>query len=381
MKQEVTTKRVFIRTLGCQMNVRDSEIICGLLRAKSHEITDNPEDADVILLNTCSVRQHAEDRVWSQIAGYKNEGHIIGLVGCMAEYHKYDAFKKAPNLDFVCGPNNIAAIPFLIEQAMNSKEKGLAVGQKQRDEFIYNTNFQVKKDKSFVVIAEGCNNFCSYCVVPLVRGMERSRHYEDILKEIKELVEKGVKDITLLGQNVNSYSCHRSQVTGHRSQEKVDFVDLLKMVNEIEGLENFSFLTSHPKDASKELFEVMSKLDKLKKILHLPLQSGSDRILKLMNRGYTRKEFLDKVKAYKDIVNGAISSDIIVGFPTETEEDFLETKKIVQDLKFDNAYIFKYSLRPHTLAAKLVDDVPLKEKQLRHKILLDLQKKISKSKK
>ncbi|MEW6009590.1 MAG: tRNA (N6-isopentenyl adenosine(37)-C2)-methylthiotransferase MiaB [Candidatus Omnitrophota bacterium] len=371
------------------MNARDSEVIAGNLVSKGYKLVDSADKADVVLLNTCSVRQHAEDRVWSEIGKYKkrntrdaihNTKPIIGLVGCMAEYHKYDAFKKAPQLDFVCGPNNIAAIPFLIEQARNGASKGMAVGQRQRDEFAYNTNFQGKTNESFVVISEGCNNFCSYCVVPYVRGIEHSRHYEDILREIKDSIEKGVRDIILLGQNVNSYISCQSSAVGCQIEKKVNFIDLLKMVNDVKGLKSFSFITSHPKDASRELFEAMAKLEKLKKILHLPLQSGSDRILKLMNRGYTKKEYLDKVKQYKDIVGGILSSDIIVGFPTETENDFLETKKVMQDLKFDNAYIFKYSLRPHTGAAKLTDDVPLKEKQRRHKILLDIQKKISREK-
>jgi tRNA-2-methylthio-N6-dimethylallyladenosine synthase len=389
--------KVFLKNYGCQMNVRDSEIICGLLRAKNYELTANPDEADIILFNTCSVRQHAEDRVWSEIGTYKKtppdllrkskQGgispmkKIIGLIGCMAEYHKYDAFNKAAQIDFVCGPNNIAAIPFLIEQAKLGNARGLAVGQKQRDEFVYNSNFQLEKDKSFVVIAEGCNNFCSYCVVPYVRGMERSRCHQDIIKEIEALVAKGITEITLLGQNVNSYSSHRSQVTGRRPEEKVTFVDLLKMVNEVKGLKSFSFITSHPKDTSKEMFTAMAGLEKLEKQLHLPLQSGSDRILKLMNRGYTLKEYLKRIEEYRKIVGGKLSTDIIVGFPTETEEDFLATKKVLEAVKFDSAYIFKYSLRPHTAASRFPDDVPQEEKEKRHRILLEFQKKISRKKK
>jgi len=352
------------------MNVRDSEIISGSLLMKGYKVVDSSDDADVVLFNTCSVRQHAEDKVWSEIGKFKHETRIIGLVGCMAEYHKFDAFKKAPNIDFVCGPNNIASIPSLIEQAKAGNTKGMAIGQKQRDEFAYNTNFQAKKDDSFVVIAEGCNNFCSYCVVPFVRGRERSRNHKDILREIQALVTKGVKEITLLGQNVNSYRWNG-----------VDFSQLMNMVSGIEGLRCFSFVTSHPKDASKDMFEIIAKCSNLKKYLHLPLQSASDRILKLMNRGYTLKEYLKKIEDYRKIVGGGLSTDIIVGFPTETEGDFQDTLEVLEKIKFDNAYIFKYSTRPHTEAAKLEDDVGMQEKKRRHKILLDLQKQISKKKK
>jgi len=366
------SKRVHLRTFGCQMNVRDSEIITGLLISRGYKLTDKPDDADVILLNTCCVRQHAEDKVWSEIGRFSKLTHkpIIGLVGCMAEYHKYDAFKIAAGIDFVCGPNDIGTIPFLLAQALERDTKGIAVNQRQRDEYVYNTDFQFDKESCFVNISEGCNNLCSYCVVPLVRLREHSRNYEDILKEIQQLVGKGVKQITLLGQNVNSYN-----------SENINFPRLLILVNQIEGLKTFSFITSHPKDAGQELFIAMSRLDKLKKSLHLPLQSGSDRILKLMNRGYTLKEYLQKVADYRKIVGGAISTDIIVGFPTESEEDFLDTKEVLETVKFDSAYIFKYSVRPRTLAAELNDDVPQEEKERRHRILLELQKVISKEKK
>ena len=364
----MTGKKVYFRTFGCQMNARDSEIIAGNLISKGYQLAESAKTADVVLINTCSVRKHAEDRVWSEIGRHKRKAKlIIGLIGCMAEYYKYDAFKKSEHIDFICGPNNIASIPFLIEQAASKESKGMAVGQKQRDEFVYNTNFQIDTKKAFVVIAEGCNNFCSYCVVPLVRGMERSRNYKDILREVSALIAKGINEITLLGQNVNSYK-----------SDSVDFPRLLEMVDEIEGLKIFNFYTSHPKDASQILFEAMANLKKIDKYLHLPIQSGSDRILKLMNRGYTAKQFLAKIEDYKKIVNGSLSTDIIVGFPGESEKDFQATKKILESVKFSNAYIFKYSPRPHTGAAKLEDDVSTAEKKRRHKVLLDLQRKISK---
>jgi tRNA-2-methylthio-N6-dimethylallyladenosine synthase len=363
-------KSVFIRTFGCQMNVRDSELILGSLLSGGYKLAQSADSADIILFNTCSVRQHAEDKAWSEIGRYKGTLKVIGLVGCMAEYHKAAAFRKAPPIDFVCGPNDIGAIPSLIEAAANRarKARGIAVGRKERDESIYNTGYQADKKASFVVIAEGCNNFCSYCVVPFVRSRERSRHYGDILAEIRALAEKGVKEITLLGQNVNSYC-----------DGEVDFPKLLELVDATVGLKSFSFVTSHPKDASRALFEAMARLEKLKKCLHLPLQSGSDKILKSMKRGYTLGEYLRKAGEFRKIVGGTLATDIIVGFPGEKEKDFLATKRALETLRFGAAYIFKYSARPHTAAYRLKDDVPEAEKRARHKVLLDLQKEISQS--
>jgi tRNA-2-methylthio-N6-dimethylallyladenosine synthase len=217
------------------------------------------------------------------------------------------------------------------------------------------------------VISEGCSNYCSYCVVPYVRGAMHNRYYKDIIKEIEEAVKKGLTKITLLGQNVNAYN-----------EPEVNFIELLKKVNNIKGLEEFDFITSHPKDTGVELFKVMAGLDKLKKCLHLPIQSGSNRILKMMNRGYTREFYLDLIQSYRKIVKGGLlSTDVIVGFPTETMEDFKETFNLVKEARFNSAYIFKYSLRPGTQAANLTDDVLREEKERRHSLILKLQKEIS----
>ncbi len=392
--------KVFIKTFGCQMNSRDSEALSGLLRDKGFALIDDISKADVILFNTCSVRQHAEDKAWSELGRLKPSRYrktsqnaklnqklkpIIGVIGCMAQNYKEEIFKRMPHVDMVVGPNDLLSIPLLIEAVQKEKSnpewidlprpskegpKGLAVGTMERLQDFYVSNFRQEKGHGFVVISEGCSNFCSYCVVPFVRGRIHSRNYKDILDEIKRCVDLGIKDITLLGQNVNSYR-----------NERVDFVKLLKMVNDIEGLEQFSFLTSHPKDTSVELFTAMRDLKKVKKQLHLPVQSGSDRILKMMNRGYTVKQYLELVDKYRQITAGTITTDIIVGFPGETESDFNLTYDLMCKAGFNAAYIFKYSPRTQTEAEGLKDDVPQKEKESRHKILLDLQKGISKKKK
>ncbi len=394
------TKKVFIKTLGCQMNVRDSEVICGLLTTENWQLTTNPDEADIILFNTCSVRQHAEDKVWSEIgriAKFRITGYpdirlsgkkpIIGLVGCMAKNYKDKIFERAPNVDFIVGPSDIDKIPKIIKKlsavscqllAKNLFETKIWETEGDiRPEEIYHTGFYEDKEHAYVVISEGCSNYCSYCVVPYVRGELHNRNDEDILKEIEEAVDKGIAKITLLGQNVNAY---KSQ--GHKdTRTQVDFVELLKLVNNINGLKEFSFVTSHPKDTSLELFKAIADSERLKKYLHLPVQSGSDKILKLMNRGYTRKFYLDLADKYRKMVkNGVLTTDIIVGFPTETEEDFQDTYNLVRDVQFNAAYIFKYSTRPHTQAENLMDDVPKKEKERRHSLILELQKKISKEK-
>jgi len=376
------------------MNVRDSEVICGLLKAKNYELTANPDEADVILFNTCSVRQHAEDKVWSEIGRFKrNKGQslkvgnilansgtvpIIGVIGCMAQNYKEHIFERAPKVDFVVGPSDIHKIPEIIKELTSQRSpvngqnlfetKIWETDGKIRPDEIYHTGFYEDKNHAFVVISEGCSNYCSYCVVPRVRGELRNRNYKGILNEIEEAINKGITKITLLGQSVNAY------------QSPVNFIELLKLVNNINGLKEFSFITSHPKDTSLDLFKVMADSAKLKKYLHLPVQSGSDRILKLMNRGYTRKFYLDLIEKYRKMVKGAsLTTDIIVGFPAETEEDFKDSYNLVKDTGFDAAYIFKYSTRPRTESANLMDDVPKEEKEKRHRIILELQKEISKS--
>ncbi len=358
------------------MNIRDSEAIMGLLLEGGFSVAQEEFEADAVLLVSCSVRQHAEDKVWSEIGRLAKTAPkpVIGLIGCMAENHKDAAFKRIQGIDLVVGTNNIGEISELLKnifkEGRRAKDEGrlLAVNKKERDEFVYGPGFRQAKENSFVVISEGCDNFCSYCVVPYVRGRLRHRDSEHILKEIERCIEKGISSITLLGQNVNSYSC-----------KKTDFLKLLKLVNSLKGLKEFSFVSSHPKDASPEMFKVISRLDKLKKFLHLPFQSGSNRMLKLMKRGYTREHYLHLAKEYRRIVpEGALTTDIIVGFPGESEEDFRQTLELIQEARFNSAFIFKYSPRPYAAANKLKDDVPKQEKERRHKIILETQKAISK---
>jgi len=396
----VKGKNVYIKTMGCQMNTRDSEVIAGLLQKAGYKIIDDEAAADIVIFNTCSVRQHAEDKVWSEIGRVSkvkkgkstlarskcelginarvmpNSKPIIGLVGCMAQNYKEAAFERSADVDFVVGPADIAKIPGIIKEI--DKYKNSLLEKKiyetdglTREDEIYHSGFHSDKKHAYVVIAEGCENYCSYCIVPYVRGKLRFRSDTDILAEIKENIAAGISKITLLGQNVNAYQ--------HR---EINFIKLLELVNSIKGVEEFSFVTSHPKDAPVELFKAIQELEKLKKYLHLPIQSGSDRMLKLMNRNYTAKSYVALARDYRKIVkNGVLTTDIIVGFPTETENDFQETFDLVKNIGFNAAFIFKYSPRPHTEAAEWPDDVVKEEKERRHRLILELQKKISKLKK
>lgn len=395
--------KVFIKTFGCQMANRDSEVIAGLLVKAGFKLVDDDKKADVVIFNTCSVRKHAEDRVFSAVGAVsKMPPHdlthkarqiktggtprpikkIIGLVGCMANNYREAIFKKAPSIDFVVGTADIEKIPEIIKHVSKcqsvkvskkkqSQHRIIEVDSSERIDEIYHTGFHLDSSHAFVVISEGCENYCSYCVVPYVRGKFRSRSKKEILKEIKDDICAGISKITLLGQNVNQWE-----------DKDVSFSELLREINDIDGLKEFSFMTSHPKDANTELFKAMAKCSKLKKHLHLPIQSGSSKILKLMNRGYTKEHYLDLVDSYRKIVkNGVVSTDIIVGFPGETEEDFRETYDLVKKVKFNNAYIFKYSSRPNTAALKFEDNISKQEKERRHRLILDLQRKISKCKK
>ncbi|HNW39735.1 MAG TPA: tRNA (N6-isopentenyl adenosine(37)-C2)-methylthiotransferase MiaB [Candidatus Omnitrophota bacterium] len=365
-----------VRTFGCQMNVRDSEVICGLLQKSGYRLSGTDQEADIVIFNTCSVRKHAEERVWSLIGSYKGS-KIIGLVGCMAQNYKQQAFERDSHISFVVGPQDIEKIPGIIGQLSADKRQLSAkslydrkiweTDGLKRPEEVYHSGFYQDKKQAYVVISEGCSNFCSYCVVPYVRGPLRHRKYKNILAEIEQAIGQGVTKVTLLGQNVNAYR-----------DEQVNFTKLLKQVNALDGLKEFDFFTSHPKDANPDFFKAIRDLEKSVKRLHLPLQSGSDRILKLMRRGYTVKDYLALIDSYRKIVKqGLLTTDIIVGFPTETAEEFQETCALVKSVRFNAAYIFKYSSRPGTEAAKIVDVLKLQEKEKRHKKILDLQRNIS----
>lgn len=380
------TKKVYLKSFGCQMNVRDSEVVKGLLVAGGYKLTDDPKRADVVLFNTCSVRKHAEDRVWSAIGNIVKSSlpdkKIIGVVGCMAQNYKEKIFKRAPGVDFVVGPSDIGQIPEIIQKIVHGRQSTVHGESKKicmadmrgRVEEIYHTGFREDKKNAHVVISEGCDNYCTYCVVPYVRGRLCHRPADEIIKEAKSAVKAGIVNITLLGQNVNSY---KSPAAGRRPS--VNFVSLLKEVAKIKGLKSLSFLTSNPKDTSKELFEVMRDNPIIQKYLHMPLQSGSDKILKAMHRGYTSKKYLKLVDEYRSLVyNGKIGTDVIVGFPGEREADFKKTLELVRSVRFDTAFIFKYSPRPHTQASRMEDDVTEDAKDRRHSQILELQRKMSK---
>lgn len=362
------------------MNVRDSQIIEMMLRRRGFSVAGEAEDADVILFNTCSVREHAEERVFNNLMALRRlkEGSpakIFGLVGCMAERHKEKIFEQLPHIDFTAGPQNIYDIPDIIDEIERGFSRIVRVGAEQRPDRV--DSFDVKpqdNDGIFVSIMEGCDNFCSYCIVPYVRGRERSRRPEHIIEEIERLIANGRRDITLLGQNVNSY--------GKGLADKMEFVDLLEKIDIIDGLASVQFVTSHPKDAGERLFHAMAELNKVAKSIHLPVQSGSDRILKLMNRGYTAADYIKKITQLRKLIPDVrITTDIIVGFPTEMEEDYDCTRDLMKGLEFAGAYIFKYSPRPPSASCELPDDVPQEEKERRNLELLELQKEISRKSK
>lgn len=384
--------RILLRTFGCQMNIRDSEFVTGILLDKGFKMAGSMDDADVILFNSCSVRKHAEERLFGNIADLKdlkekNPKLAIGLMGCTAQSYKSKAIDRSPLIDLICGPGNETDLPRLIRDVLRKRCLIIAVdkvNEKRPEAF---PKYRESGFKALVSIGEGCNNFCSYCVVPHVRGRERYRRAKDIIKEVKDLAARGFKEVTLLGQNVNSY---RSPTTGlaysveriayrEKPSAKIcDFVKLLENLNKIKGIERVRFMTSHPKDVHTELFEAMRDLDKVCEHLHLPLQSGSDRILKLMNRRYSSKKYLKLAEDYKRIVpGGSITTDIIVGFPSETESDFRKTCDMMKDVDFDSAYTFKYSPRPGTRSAELKDDVPAEVKAGRLASAMDLQCGIS----
>ena len=371
--------RVYIRTFGCQMNERDSEIIYSMMLEIGYTQTSSYDGADLIIFNTCYVRKHAEDRVWGGLtqlgkAAAQDKGShpkIFGLVGCMAKTYKDDIFKKLPHVDFICAPSDIYDIPGLVEQARAGKSHVASISKDKRPVKKEKDNFRENTMRSWVNISHGCDNFCSYCIVPFARGREISRPKQDIVDEIKRLVDKGTKEVTLLGQNVNSY----------QSSAGNGFVELLEDVNKIDGLKRIRFMTSHPKDASAALFKAIATLDKVCEHLHLPLQSGSDRILKSMNRGYTSSHYLKLIDKLRKLVpDCAITTDIIVGFPSETKEDFKCTRDIIKRIGFDSSFTFKYSPRPFTKASDMADDVSMDDKKMRNQVLLDLQDMTTKKK-
>ena len=377
LKSATQNKRLFIETYGCQMNVADSEVIASIMKMAGYDVCDSLDDADAVFLNTCSVRDNAEQKIFNRLEFFhsmrkKKRGLIVGVLGCMAERVKDDLITNH-HVDLVVGPDAYLSLPDLIasveagEKAINVE---LSTTETYRD--VIPTRICGTHISGFVSIMRGCNNFCHYCIVPYTRGRERSRDIESILNEVTDLVSKGYKEITLLGQNVNSYHFERDG-------EVISFPVLLRRVAEAAPGVRIRFTTSHPKDMSDETLRVIAEVPNVCKHIHLPVQSGSSRILHLMNRKYTREWYLDRVAAIRRIVpDCGLSTDIFCGYHSETEEDHQESLSLMRICAYDAAFMFKYSERPGTYAAKhLKDDVPEDVKIRRLNEIIELQNQLS----
>ncbi len=373
MREKKYTMQVF----GCQMNERDAETLRGFLDEWGYEEVDEAENADLVIMNTCAVRQKAEEKVFGRIGRLgkmkeNNPGMIIAISGCMVQQEEVakKIAKSYPFVDLIFGTHNIALFPQLLQRAEESRETVLDLWEEAGE--VVEGLPVTRKDgiKAWVNINYGCNNFCSYCIVPYVRGRERSRLPEDILTEIRVLADNGYKEVTLLGQNVNSY--------GKDLDEDIDFADLLTRVDKETGLARVRFMTSHPRDFNEKLAKVIAQGKSICEHVHLPIQSGSNRILELMNRGYTREHYLELVESLLSYVpNCALSTDLIVGFPGETEEDFSQTLDIVERVGFDAAFTFLYSPRKGTPAAELPGQIPNEVKKERFGRLTEAQNRWS----
>ncbi len=375
MYQDIHNKTVFFETFGCQMNKLDAELSLGLLQEEGYRIVDTVDEADVVLFNTCSVRQHAEDKVYSHLGALKTlkKRHpevIVGVLGCMAQKDGEAIFKRMPHVDLVCGTRMFSRLPELLLKIQNHGSHVLAIDEDQIVNVKRAVTYRPNVYQAFVTVVRGCDNFCSYCIVPHVRGREISRTIADVKEEVQTLVSNGCKEITLLGQNINSY--------GKGLAGGVTLGDLLSELNDLDGLERIRFVTSHPADMSRDLIRTINHLEKVCEHLHIPAQSGSDQILKRMRRGYTAGYYRDLISYAKELIpHITMASDFIVGFPGESDEDFQETVRLMEDIRFQNCFIFKYSPRTGTKAAELEDDVPGEVKRARNMKLLALQKDIS----
>lgn len=368
--------KYYIKTFGCQMNVNDSEFIAGQLEDMGYEATADINQANIVILNTCCVRKKVEHKIYSmagKVSQLKLEkpGLIFGICGCLAQKEKESIQKKIPLIDLIFGPSQATSFKVILKQFLLNKERKI-INCDNRKQFSLK-NIPIKHHSpisAFIQIMKGCNNFCSYCIVPYTRGPEESRPPEEILNEIKRLANSGYKEIFLLGQNVNSYG---NDIVNHD-----DFLTLLLKINEIEGIERIRFTTSHPKDFNLDLIKVIKKGKKICEHIHLPMQSGSDNIIKKMNRKYDMKQYYQIIKHIrKNIPNASITTDVMVGFPGETEEDFGFTVQAFKDIQFDSAYTFIYSNREKTLASLFNRQISLQIKKERLWKLIELQKDIS----
>lgn len=385
-------KKVYIKTVGCQMNVLDSEMVIADLKRNGYEVVPTPEEADCVLYNTCSVREHAEEKIYSALGTIrqtkeKNPEKMIGVMGCMAQKDQEIIFKRAPFVDLVVGPGQLHTIPSLLEkvQAGEGRQMAVSLSRKagsQLDIARSHETFDPLRDptmrptpfQAYLRIQIGCDKFCTYCVVPNTRGPEQGRPPEQIFSEAETLAEQGCKEITLLGQTVNSYKYR------HDDGSVTDMADLLEKLHEIDGIKRIKFVTNYPKDMTERLLETIRDLPKVSPYLHVPAQSGSDIVLKRMKRGYTVQDYMDMFERIERILPEAtVSSDFIVGFSGETEEDFQKSIQLLERCRFKNSFIFQYSVRPGTKAAtNLPDDIPREVKNRRNNELLEVQNRIAK---
>ncbi len=362
---------VYIETYGCQMNVADTELVTGILKNNGYEMTKDALDADVILLNTCSVRDNAEQRIYGRLGNFKNlkatkPNLVVGILGCMAERLRKDLIEEKKIVDVVVGPDEYRRLPELIDVAFGG-EKGIGVRLSRTETYDDIIPFRVDGLQAWISVMRGCDKFCTFCVVPFTRGRERSRSMNSVVDEVKQLSERGFREITLLGQNVNSYQ-----------DNQYDFADLLTACALVDRKIRIRFTTSHPQDLSDKLLYTIAENLNICNYIHLPVQSGSNRILNLMNRTYTIEHYLGLIEKAKQIIPGvSFSTDIISGFPTETYEDHLMTLDVMREVKYDGAYMFKYSPREGTKAYKMDDDVSDEIKTKRLQEIIDLQQKIS----
>ncbi|MBZ0199738.1 MAG: tRNA (N6-isopentenyl adenosine(37)-C2)-methylthiotransferase MiaB [Ignavibacteriaceae bacterium] len=363
--------KVYIETYGCQMNLADTEIVMGVLQNQGYTITKQADDADVVLLNTCSVRDNAEQRIYGRLGNlktlkYTKPGVVIGILGCMAERLRKDLIEEKKMVDLVVGPDEYRRLPEYIDTAFNG-EKGIGVRLSKTE--TYDDIIPYREDglQAWISVMRGCDKFCTFCVVPFTRGRERSRNLNSIVQEVQQLSNRGFKEVTLLGQNVNSYF-----------DEGTDFADLLAASAQVDRTLRIRFTTSHPQDISDKLLHTISEHSNICNYIHLPVQSGSNKILELMNRTYTVEHYLNIIEKARKIIPGvSFSTDIIAGFPAETLEDHLMTIDLMQQVRYDGAFMFKYSPREGTKAYKMDDDVAEETKAKRLQQIIDLQQQIS----
>lgn len=363
--------KVYIETYGCQMNLADTELVRGILINHGYELTEKTDDADVVLLNTCSIREKAEERIYGRLGNFKNVKNsnsnlVVGILGCMAERLRKDLMEEKKIVDLIVGPDEYRRLPELIDVAING---GKGIGVQLSKTETYDDLIPYREDglQAWISVMRGCDKFCTFCVVPFTRGRERSRSLKSIIKEIEQLSSRRFREVTLLGQNVNSYS-----------EKGNDFADLLAACAEVDPSVRVRFTTSHPQDLSEKLLQTISDHHNICNYIHLPVQSGSNRILKAMHRTYTIEHYLNLIEKARQIIpNVSFSTDIIAGFPTETYEDHLMTLDILREVRYDGAYMFKYSPREGTKAYKMKDDVSEKIKVKRLQEIIDLQQQIS----